>query len=129
MPEPDDLAELPKKSFRGYVETEELCAITSRETRIDPHTVNLLVMRAFRSLSRSLRQAFLVEDAEQRHEMLMQWFRESLSEKGLEIDVREGDDYAARSRQVKRLVDQMHALYEGVRGVAAEKAKPSEGSR
>jgi hypothetical protein len=64
------------------------------------------------------RLAILNRDAAAQDELLIDWLREHLATKGLKITPMEPDDVTSRVRLITKLLNEIHATYEGTRDAA-----------
>lgn len=64
------------------------------------------------------RLAILNRDTQAQDELLIDWLREHLTTKGLKIDPLEPEDVKSRVRLINKLLNEIHATYEGTRDAA-----------
>lgn len=88
------------------------------ETGVPATTATERFFEWLMSMPPKFRLAILNRDEAAQDELLVAWVREHLSAKGLTAAALEPDDFAGRVRLMNKLLNEMHATYEGTKDAA-----------
>lgn len=103
----------------------------AKEVRADTNvpftTVMENLLEWFARMPRKFRKAVIDGESESRDEMLIAWFRETIAAHGKSIEMKDGDDLAAKVQLIHKLVNDLHAHYEGMRDAAQATTKKKKG--
>jgi hypothetical protein len=122
--------EIPEReSVKINLTPEAMAVITAMRSETGTIKIEAMsrIVEWFASLPLKLRLAVLNRDDRAQDELLVDWFREHLARKALNLPPLEPDDVAARVKIIHEYVDHLRAGYESKSDTAAVTAKKKRG--